>query len=109
MDYQAESIEVEEDSYKVSDETEKSFAYSFVVDGTRYICNSDYSNSENGHVIVYYNSSNPSDCMTENDLYIDGSTGIFMLIAIGITIYSICNLIKLDIRKNRRRKNLQCR
>lgn len=80
--------------------------YEYVVDGNVYMCNSSTSSSsKGGDGIVYYNSKNPSECMTDFDNSSTGIIAIFLIIPVVFLIVGIVQ-IKKSISKSKIAKEL---
>lgn len=75
--------------------------YYYQVDGIEYSCSSNSSSSINpgtSNKTVYYNSNNPSNCMTEYSKSSNSFLLIFLLIPIVFMIIGIINISKINKR-----------
>lgn len=102
FDSSVTSTNVEVKSY-ISDEGDIMYSpvYSYVVDGRDYVCTSGMSstvNPGNSNKTVYYDSSNPSNCMTEYSK--SGNTFLlfFTLLPILFIIVAVVNINKVNKR-----------
>jgi hypothetical protein len=102
LDSSVTSTNVEVKSY-INDEgtTMYSPVYSYVVNGKTYTCGSNSSSSVNpgnSNKTVYYDSKNPSSCMTEYSKSENNIILIFILIPIIFIIVAVVNIVKVNKR-----------
>lgn len=102
MDSSVTSTNVEVKSY-IDDEgaTMYSPVYSYEVNGESYTCGSSGSSSinpGNSNKTVYYDSKNPSNCMTEYSKSGNNIILIFMLIPIIFIVVAVVNIMKVNKR-----------
>ena len=75
--------------------------YYYRVNGEKYVCQSGESSSINpgtDNKIVYYDSKNPSDCMTEYSKDSNKIFAIFLIVPLALILISIINMIKIRKR-----------
>jgi len=97
-----------EEHYDSDDGTTYSPNYEYEVNGTIYVCKSSSSSSvKSGDGIVYYNSSNPGDCMTDFDDNTNGFLFLFLFLLLPIIFIVIGGfLIRKSIIKTKITKKL---
>lgn len=111
FDSSVTSTNVEVKSY-ISDEGDIMYSpvYSYVVDGSDYVCTSGMSstvNPGNSNKTVYYDSSNPSNCMTEysksgnNFLLFFTLLPILFIIVAGVNINKVNKRVKKILELNK--------
>lgn len=96
FDSEVMSTRVEVESH-IDDEGTRMYSpsYYYIVNGVGYVCDSDFSSSinpgtENG--LVYYDSSEPSNCITEYSKSQSGNMLIFMIIPIIFILVAVINI-----------------
>lgn len=84
-----------EEHYDSEDGTTYSPNYEYEVNGTIFVCHSSTSSSiKSGDGIIYYNSNNPGDCMTDFDNNTNGFLFIFLLLPIIFIVVGALQLKK---------------
>lgn len=95
-----------ETHYDSEDGTTYSPNYEYEVDGTIYVCKSSTSSSiKSGDGTVYYDSSNPGDCMTDFDNTTNGFTFVFLIIPVIFIVVGVSQIRK-SINKTKVAKEL---
>lgn len=85
LDSETDAINITWDEHYDSEDGSTTYSpnYEYIVDGKNYVCNSNVSSSSrNAKGIVYYDSKNPSNCMTDFDNSSNGILAIFLLLPI---------------------------
>lgn len=102
LDATTMSNKVEVSSYTDDDgDTMYSPIYYYRVNGAKYACKSNISSGSNpgtGNKIVYYDSKNPSNCMTKYSENSNKVFGFFLILPITLIIISIINIRKVGKR-----------
>lgn len=102
LDYQVEAIKIDENSYYDSDnEIMYSPIYYYEVNGTSYTCKSSLSSNRpprDSQRIVYYDSKNPSECMTSYSKSGNSLLLLLLLIPIIALVIGIMNTLKINKR-----------
>lgn len=99
LDLMTTSTRIVVKSYLDSDDSiSYSSIYYYMVDGIEYSCFSKFSSSEYPDVedtIVYYDSKNPSNCMTEHTKSFNKILLIFMILPLLFILFGVINIIKI--------------
>lgn len=101
LDSKIISNRVNVESYESDNSTMYSPTYYYIVNGESYSCKSNTSTSnypKTSNVIVYYNSNNPTDCMTEYSKNSNSSLILIMILPLFMIILATINIIKLSKR-----------
>ena len=102
LDYQVEATKIEENPhYNSDDEIMYSPIYHYEVNGTAYTCKSTISSNtppSDSQRIVYYDSKNPSKCMTSYSKSGNSFVLIFTILPIIMIVIGIVNMLKINKR-----------
>ena len=90
-----------EEHYDSEDGTTYSPNYEYIVDGKIYVCKSTTSSSSRGgDGIVYYNSKNPGQCMTDFDNSSSGILAFFLIIPVIFIVVGALQIKKSITKSN---------
>lgn len=102
LDSEVLSFMVDVNSHRDSDgELMYNAKYHYTVNGTNFVCRSNTSSSNNPgteNKTVYYDSKNPSRCMTQDSIMSKGFLALFIVIPSLFVVFGVVNIIKISKR-----------